>query len=106
MMPMDTWVRALSRMPITEMMSMTAASTLPRMALSHLLPVGAPNTARMFGPKATTGLSGPMRGAGDHEPAGQEAQVGVDGAADPLEGGAAVGVPQVEPAVGDGGQDH
>jgi hypothetical protein len=60
MIPMATWVRADSRIPITEMTSITTVSTVPRMRLSHLSPVGAPNTASMFGPSATTGLSVPI----------------------------------------------
>lgn len=61
MIPMDTWVRAESRIPITEMTSITTVSMVPSRTLSHLSPVGAPKTARTLGPSATTGLSVPIR---------------------------------------------
>jgi hypothetical protein len=48
----------------------------------------------------------PDQVSGDHQPAGEEPQVGVDGPADPLERGAAVGVPQVQPPVGIGDDQH
>ena len=43
---------------------------------------------------------------GDHQPSGQETQIGVDRAADPLERRAAVGVPHVQPAVGVSNDEH
>ena len=43
---------------------------------------------------------------GDHQPSGQEAEVGVDRPANPLERRAAVGVPHVQPPVGVGDDKH
>src|SRR6202041_2415959 len=42
---------------------------------------------------------GPDDVRGDHQPAGEEAEIRIDGAADPFEGRTAVGVPHVQPAV-------
>src|ERR1700728_343872 len=48
----------------------------------------------------------PDQRPGDHQPARHEAQVGVDGPAHPLERGAALRLPQVQPAVGVGDDQH
>src|SRR5690349_17568002 len=57
--PMATWVRAVIRIPMTEMMTITTTRPVAMAMLGHLLLAGELKTARTDGPSAVTGVSVP-----------------------------------------------
>ena len=95
-----TWVCAVGRMPMTAITVMIMMTAVAMRMFGQVLVALAPKDGQHRRGQDHRAGDAPDQVSGDHQPAGEEPQVGVDGPADPLERGAAVGVPQVQPPVG------